>query len=240
MDKRTGATAADGEVRPVAVGSPMLWQLISPTLPVGAYAYSDGFEYAVEAGWVNDEAGTHDWLVGLGRHTLGQLDLPILLRLYEAWRLEDYAAVTRWNAWLLAARETRELRDAECQLGRALVKVLDALVVANTHIDELLVDDEVGFATAFSLACKSWKIPCEQALAGYMWSWSEARVAAAVKLVPLGQTAGQRILQALGLLIPAVVEHAFHVEDAEIGAAAPALALASASHEHQHTRLFRS
>src|SRR5580658_2757934 len=87
-----------------------LCHLVSPALPVGAYAYSQGLEYAVHAGWVHDEATALDWLQGLSHHAVGTLDLPILLRLHRAWSALDVAAVRYWSAQLIAARETSELR----------------------------------------------------------------------------------------------------------------------------------
>src|SRR5580704_5831426 len=83
-----------------------LCHLVSAALPIGAYAYSQGLEFAVEAGWVHDEASALDWLQGLSSHSVGTLDLPILARLHRAWCLDDTAMLAYWNAQLLAARET--------------------------------------------------------------------------------------------------------------------------------------
>jgi urease accessory protein len=96
------------------------------------------------------------------------------------------------------------------------------------------------FASAFAVAAVAWSIPADDACAGYAWAWCEAQVAAAVKLVPLGHTAGQRTLLALGAEIPAVVEIAAACRDDDIGVSLPGLAIASALHETQYTRLFRS
>src|ERR1700687_3221329 len=100
-----------------------LCHLVSAALPVGAYAYSQGLEYAVHAGWVRDEATTLGWLQGLSLHGVGTLDLPLLLRLHRAWSAADMPAVRHWNAQLIAARETSELRAQELHLGRALARV---------------------------------------------------------------------------------------------------------------------
>src|SRR6202140_3208599 len=106
-----------------------LCHLVSQALPVGAYAYSQGLEYAVHAGWVHDEATTLDWLQGLSRSAVGTLDLPILLRLHRAWSRPDVAAVRHWSAQLIAAREPSELRAEELPLGRALARVLVELEI---------------------------------------------------------------------------------------------------------------
>jgi urease accessory protein len=95
-------------------------------------------------------------------------------------------------------------------------------------------------AAPFALAAVHWKIGLEDCLLGYAWGWTENQVAAAIKLVPLGQTDGQRVQLKLAERLPATVARAMKVEDDDIGAGAPALAIASACHETQYTRLFRS
>src|SRR6188768_2064539 len=84
-------------------------QLASPTLPVGAYAYSQGLEWAVEARWVSDEASLAEWLGDQLEHSFARIDLPILVRLHEAARRGDGETQSRWSRRLLAQRETREL-----------------------------------------------------------------------------------------------------------------------------------
>jgi len=214
-----------------------LCHLVSPALPVGAYAYSQGLEYAVEAGWVHDEASTLHWLDGLSRHSLGTLDLPVLLRLQRCWSAADLAGVKSWTAQLIAARETSELRAEERHLGTALARVLCEL-----EIEEAA--DWMGgggsFATLFSLASARWYIAETDALCGYLWAWTENQVLAAIKLVPLGQSAGQRLLHQLTNTMPEIVARAKRLTDAEIGVSVIAPVLASALHESQYTRLFRS
>jgi urease accessory protein len=214
-----------------------LCHLVSPALPVGAYAYSQGLEYAVHAGWVHDEATTLDWLAGLSSHALGSLDLPILLRLHRAWSAADPAAVRDWTSQLIAARETAELRAEELHLGRALARVLVELEIGEAaHWQQA----SPAFATMFSLAAARWHISASDTLAGYLWAWSENQVLAAVKLVPLGQSAGQRLLHRLTAAMPAIIERAQLLDDDAIGVGTVSQAFASALHESQYTRLFRS
>jgi urease accessory protein len=214
-----------------------LCHLVSPALPVGAYAYSQGLEYAVHAGWVRDEATTLEWLAGLSQRGIGTLDLPILLRLHRAWNAAEMPAVRHWNAQLIAARETSELRAEELHLGRALARVLVELEIA-AAADWQQADS--AFATLFSLAAVHWQIDAGDTLRGYLWAWSENQVLAAVKLVPLGQSAGQRLLHRLTNAMPAIVEHALSLGDDAIGVGTVSQALASALHESQYSRLFRS
>jgi urease accessory protein len=214
-----------------------LCHLVSPALPVGAYAYSQGLEFAVQAGWVSDEASALAWLRGLSHHAIGTLDLPILARLHGAWTAADPWAVHYWNAQLLASRETAELRAEDMHLGRSLARVLVELQVADAT--EWLEAD-ASFAVLFALAAARWHIGPQDALRGYLWAWSENQVLAAVKLVPLGQSAGQRMLHRLIDSMPQIAERALCLSDEDICISAVSQALASSLHESQYTRLFRS
>jgi urease accessory protein len=214
-----------------------LLHLVSPALPLGAYAYSQGLEYAVHAGWVSDELTARHWLDGLSRGAVGTLDLPVLARLHRAWRRDDIVAVERWSAELLAARESAELRAEERHLGRALARVLVELGIGEAaHWN----DDRATWATLFSLAAVRWQIGQLETLMGYLWAWSENQVLAAIRLVPLGQSAGQRVLRALSDAIPEIVGQAVAIPDEAIAISTPAQALACSLHETQYTRLFRS
>jgi urease accessory protein len=214
-----------------------LCHLVSPALPVGAYAYSQGLEYAVHAGWVGDEGSTLEWLQGQSQHALGTLDLPLLLRLHRSWSAADVPGVRCWTAQLLAARETAELRAEDRHLGAALARVLVEL-----HIEDARgwLTEEAAFATLFALAAVRWHIGEDDALSGYLWAWTENQVLAALKLVPLGQSAGQRLLHRLTESMPAIVDRARELDDAAIGVGVVAPMLASALHESQYSRLFRS
>ena len=224
-----------------------LLRLTSSSLPVGSFAYSQGMEYAVERGWISDEASARAWITGLLRHSQAFQDMPLLLRLYRAWESGNAAELQRWNARLLAAREARELRTEELNVGMALARLLVDLGVtragATSSGQVAMMTDGVpppGYLAMFALACVEWNIPPRDAVCGYLWSWCQNQVTAAIKLVPLGQTAGQRILQTLIESIPAAADQAFALEDEDIGFTAPGLALASARHEGQYTRLFLS
>jgi urease accessory protein len=214
-----------------------LCHLVSPALPVGAYAYSQGLEYAVDAGWVHDEDAALNWLQGLSRNSIGTLDLPVLLRLHRAWECDDDAGLSRWNSYLLASRESSEMRSEERHLGGALARVLDTLGFAEPGI---WVDRTPCYATMFSLAAVRWNIDPRDALGGYLWAWTENQVLAAVKLIPLGQSAGQRLLHRLLQSIPQIVESAVSRDDASIGVGCVSQPLASVLHESQYSRLFRS
>lgn len=216
-----------------------LMQLVSPALPVGAYAYSQGLEHAVTMDIVRDEASAAAWILGLLEHPLALVDAPLLVRLHAAWQRCDISGVRYWNRYLLASRESAELLAEDRQLGGALARLL-----ADLGLHDAAVFRDTGgapaFATMFTLAAARWNIPLSDAVGGYLWSWCENQVAAAIKLVPLGQTAGQRILSRAVDAIPVVVERAIALSDDDIGFVAPAAAIGCALHETQYSRLFRS
>jgi urease accessory protein len=228
-----------------------LLQLVSPALPIGTFAYSQALEAAVTAGWIADESTAREWIGGLLDETQAALDLPVLARLYAAWSGADHdagdagdssadrpGAVLRWGRFLLASRASSELQTEERHLGGNLARLLDGLGVRQAHA--WIASPDVTYGAMFALAARRWRIPLLTAAHGYAFAWVEAQTSAAVRLVPLGQSAGQRILLALGTRIPGVVSRALAVADDDIGAAAPSHAIASAHHETQYSRLFRS
>ncbi|MEA3641430.1 MAG: urease accessory UreF family protein [Lamprobacter sp.] len=223
-----------------ALGLLRLLQLVSPSLPVGAFAYSQGLEWAVEAGWVDTEQGLQDWLSDQLLLALTLTDLPILLRMIRAAGAGDWLQMQHWIDELQALRETAELRAEEAGRGRALADLLGLLgLLDNLHLDQRPLLSGCQLA-GFAFAATAWSIEPKDALLGYAWSWAEHLTLAGIKLIPLGQTAGQRLLLQLAEQIPGAIERAWLVEDAEIGASSAALAIASSRHETQYTRLFRS
>jgi urease accessory protein len=215
-----------------------LYQLISPALPIGGFTYSQGLEWAVEARWVHDKNTFDAWLSGLLEHSIATLDLPILLRLHRACAAADWLTVKHWCNYLLASRETMELRKEERQRGAALLKLLPDLGVSIPpgQRESFAASQLAGMA----LAATQWGISAEKSCSGYAWSWLESTVMAGVKLIPLGQTQGQQLTLALAEKIPAALAIACNVSDSEIGSSTPAQAIASSRHETQYTRLFRS
>ena len=227
------------DVVPVAgVALTRLLQLVSPALPIGAFAYSQGLEQAVASGWVTDEESAASWLLGLLQRGLATLDLPVLERLLDAWRTDNRARVDAWSAWLAACRPTRETRAEERQLGSALARALGAIGVRDAKDWEGCA--HVTQAAMFALGAARFAIPTSAAMAGYAFAWAEATTSAAVRLVPLGQSAGQRLLAAAGDAIPEAVERARDLADDEIASTTPGQAMASALHEALYSRLFRS
>jgi urease accessory protein len=227
------------------LGAPALLRLLhlcSPTLPIGAFAYSQGLEGAVTVGWVSDEDGALAWITGQIGAQLATLDLPLLRRFYDAWGPSpggaDALALDAWSAFLAASRPTAELQLEDRHLGAALARVLEGLDLSEAR--GWMGRSDVSHAALFALAARRWDVPFAAAAQGFAFAWAEAQTSAAVRLVPLGQSAGQRILVAAAATIPAAVARALTLSDDELGASAPRLAIASARHETQYSRLFRS
>jgi urease accessory protein len=208
--------------------------LSSPALPIGAFHFSQGLEQAVEAGWIHDEATARDWISGLAEGAVGAMDLPVLARFHRAWASADKALVDQWDRFLIASRETQELRAEDRHLGAALVKVLREIA------PELPTVSVQTYAAAFARASVHWEVSETDTLLGYVWAWAENQVLAAVKLVPLGQSSGQRILHALIPKLERLIAQARAVPDNAIGYCGAMQFVASARHESQYTRLFRS
>jgi urease accessory protein len=217
---------------------PQLLRLASPMLPVGAYAYSQGMEWAVEEGAIADEGSALAWIADLLRLNVGTLEAPVWRRLYRAWQERDVGAASGWNERFIAIRETAEFRAETLQMGGALKAVLDA----TREIDTGLLDqiEAPAFPTAFSFAAHGLGVPLREGLTGYLWAWGENQVSAAMKLVPLGQSSGQRILVKLIALLPEITDNALGMQEDSLSNFSPALAIASSRHETQYTRLFRS
>ncbi|PSS58648.1 urease accessory protein UreF [Pseudomonas sp. BBP2017] len=215
-----------------------LLQLASPNLPVGGFTYSQGLEWAVEAGWVQGAEGFRSWQRQQLQETLGYLDWPLLARLYQACRDDDAEGFARWSQFLLANRETAELRLEERQRGMALARLLDGWQLCQAPEWRA----SLGLSQLGGMAWLGvhWDIPLRDLALGHGFAWLEGAVMAGVKLVPFGQQAAQSLLRDLCEALPEVLQSALQLPDDQLGGGLPLLAIASARHETQYTRLFRS
>jgi urease accessory protein len=216
-----------------------LLQLTSPGLPVGAFAYSQGLEYAVHAGWVTDAVSAAEWLAGLLEGSLSRLDLPLLGLSHAAWRSGDAARILHYARWLQAARETHELQEEDLHIGRALARCLYALGVEEAG--PWVAAEHATGVTSFALAGATWGISARLTALGYAMSWAQNQVSAVMRLLPVGQLAGQRLLSHLMQSIPRAVDEGLsRTDEQDIGFVAFAQVVASSLHETQYSRLFRS
>lgn len=213
-------------------------QLSSSLCPIGAFAYSQGLETAVERGWVQSEVQLAEWLNGLGAHSLSRLDLPLLREAYAAAVGADLVQLRSIAERLLASREARELAEQERQLGSALASVLANLGVAAA--EPFRGHPSASYAVCFAIGAVHFGLDLQLALTGYCFAWCEQQVSAASRLVPLGHMAAQRALSAVLAEVPRWLERALALPEAQIGSSTAGLAMSAAWHETQYTRLFRS
>ncbi len=218
-----------------------LLQLTSPMLPVGAYSYSQGLEWAIECGDVKDLEGAKTWIGDVLHAYQANFELPVLHRLYQAWQASDMAAVQEWDAYYQAGRDTAEALAETKQMGYSLVRLLNDLKeLPEDFLANICSLHEPAFPTIYAAIAHYWQISVSDTLHGYAWGWLENQASASMKTVPLGQVAGQKILLALGQTLPNIVVHAIALQDEEISNFNPLLSIAGCLHETQYSRLFRS
>ncbi len=218
-----------------------LFQLASPALPIGAFSYSQGLERVVEDGVVRDLVTAQDWIGDVLDLVIAPGEAAITWRLLAAAANEDTAALARWNDRFRASRESAELRAETEQMGGSLIKLAADLDLLDDFARGALPSlHPITLPAAWAIATRGMGIAAESSLAAYLWAWLENQVMAAIKTVPLGQVAGQRLLLHLGTHIPAAALLARTIADDDVATFAPGLAIASSRHETQYTRLFRS
>jgi len=226
-------------VLPAASLLQLIW-LASPALPVGGFSYSEVLEAAVDRAGVATESIASDWLADQLHLTLARGDLAVIAQAIPAWREANMRRIGQLNDWVLQTRETSELRLQVEQMGRSLLDWLRNHDGANhAHIDACAAMQPT-YPVAFALAASQTAADVGDCMLAYAFGWAENMVQAALKAVPLGQSAGQRILARLSREIPAAVEAARRLRDGERQAFTPMLAILSAQHETQYSRLFRS
>lgn len=213
-----------------------LMQLSSASLPVGGYSFSQALEYAIDSAWLKNADDVAEWVRLCLHDSIARVDLPLLIRLQQEAGEQNETKVKYWNATVLACRETHELLLTETAMGDALARLMPKLDVPFL----LSAKDKPSFIAGFASCAAHWHIPSELTLQGYLWSWVENQIAAATKLVPLGQTQAQQLLITLTDEAEQTIEAAKNISDDEIGSSLPGLAMASSWHETQYSRLFRS
>lgn len=242
MTMTAGTTTAMESTTLTEAGSDLsLLQLIwlaSPALPVGGFSYSEGLEGAIDTGLVTNEASAADWLVNQLHLTLSRSDFAVLAQAVTAWRADDTDRVRALDDWVLRTRETSELRQQTEQMGRSLVEWLKSVRPESAARARAI--GHLTYPVAFALAASTSGAGVRPIVLAFAFGWAENMMQAAIKSVPLGQSAGQRILARLAQEIPPAVDHALSLGDDDRQAFSPMLAILSARHEHQYSRLFRS
>ncbi|MDZ5459152.1 urease accessory protein UreF [Azohydromonas lata] len=219
----------------------LLW-LASPALPVGGFSYSEALEAAVDTGLVTNEEQARAWLLDQLHLSLSRADLAVVATAHAAWQAGDESRIRELNDWVLLTRESSELRQQAEQMGRSMLEWLrnQADAASDPRLAQLAALKPPTWPVAWALGAARGGAALEPTLVAHAFGWAENLVQAALKAVPLGQSAGQRILAALSRDIPAAVAHAMSLDDARRQAFTPMLAILSARHETQYSRLFRS
>jgi urease accessory protein len=236
-------------MRPIALAR--LLQLSSQTLPIGGYSHSQGLEAAIERQVVTDESSLLRWIADVLEFSMKSFEIPSMLSMARAWARKDRAAIAALNEDFLSTRESAEIRAAVVQMGFSLCSLVLILPDLPTGIvDTLRSIREPSLPCVWSATTTAWEIEPREAVMGYLWTWTENQVLVAIKAVPIGQSAGQRVLLAMGSRIADVAAemHLGATGTDGIGGNAsddysnfsPGLAILSSQHETQYSRLFRS
>ena len=217
----------------------LMW-LASPALPIGGFSYSECFEAGVDKGLIATESEATAWLLDQLHLSQSRSDLAVVAQAIPAWQQADYTLIAELNAWVLHTRESSELRAQAEQMGRSLLEWLRNHTTARPEQIDVLAQLQPTYPLAFALAASATGAPVRDGLIAFAFGWAENMVQGAIKSVPLGQSAGQRILSALAAEIPAAVDHALSLGHSERQAFSTMLAILSSQHEVQYSRLFRS
>jgi urease accessory protein len=232
-----GKSAAGFE--PAALYRLMAW--LSPAYPVGAFSYSSGIEWAVEAGDIVDAATLRRWLAVMIGEGGGFCDAVFFAHAHRAIADED-DVVLRTVAELAAAFAPSKERHLETTAqGRAFLDTTRA-AWPTPALERLLAawDGEIALPVAVGVACAGHGIALESALQAYLHAFTANLISTGVRLIPLGQTDGQRVLAGLELVVAATAQRAPGTALDDVGGATFRSDIASMRHETQYTRLFRS
>jgi len=217
----------------------MAW--MSPAYPVGAFSYSSGIEWAVEAGDIKDAETLREWLSVMLAEGSGLCDGAFFVHAYRAIAANDDRAV-RAVAELAAAFVPSQERFLETTAqGGAFLEVTGAAWPCAAFARLAVAwDGPVALPVAVGTACAGHGIACESALHAFLHALLANWISAGIRLIPLGQTDGQRVLAALEPVVAAAAERALATPLDEVGSCAFRADLAGMRHETQYTRLFRS
>lgn len=216
-----------------------LLQIASPALPVGAYSYSEGLETLIFEGKVNNQKTLQNWIEESLKFGAIRLEAAVMIRVYRALQKDDLESINYWNNWATATRETEELRLQSLQMGMSLNRLLISMKPALENKLKVC-ETECNFSVAFGIAAQNWQIEEKAALLGFLHSWASNLIGAGVKLIPLGQTAGQNLLLTIQSTIIEATQEILDLKDDDLNVCSWGLSLASMNHETLYTRLFRS
>ena len=234
-DDRSGMQ--DGEA--AALYRLMTW--LSPAFPVGAFSYSSGIEWAVEAGDIVDAASLRDWLASMLADGAGFCDGVLLCHAHRAASSHDEAGLRNTAELAAAFVASRERQLETSTQGRAFIEIartawncdgLDAMISC--------CDGAIVYPVAVGLVSAAHAIPLAPTLHAFLHALASNWISAGARLVPLGQTDSQRVLALLEPIVVATGQRALDASLDDLGSATFRADLAGMRHETQYTRLFRS
>ena len=215
-----------------------LLQFLSPVAPVGTYSYSQGIEWAVNENWIQDESSFALWIQEQISSVLTEQELPLLMRLYRSVADNDIDSAEYWSQFSIAVRETAELRQEERNRAEAYLRVLESIETIDSRWPRSMFLKTPLASMAWF--CVRQEISEHALLTAYAHNWLESSLVTGIKVIPLGQSAGQRLLFTLAAELVTAIERSQTISDEAIGIALPALSMASCGHETQYTRIYRS
>jgi urease accessory protein len=233
MDEQVANSPVEGEAAAILP----LFAWLSPSYPVGSYAYSHTLEWAVEVGDVTNEETLVAWLRDLLTLGLGRNDTILLSHAYRAIAAGDETVLENINELALALSPSAELYLETSQQGRSF---LDATLAAWPSPRLLPLEGDVAFPVAIGMAAAAHNVPLTTAVPAYLFGLVQTLVSAAIRLAPIGQTAGIRVCAALSGTVQNVAQTSMDQPLDLIGGSTFRADLGSFHHENQYTRLFRS
>jgi urease accessory protein len=218
-----------------------LLQLASPALPVGAYSYSQGLEWAIESGDVTNSTTAQRWIEDHLSLVFSRFEAPLYAAAFEAWTRDDAAEIARLNADFIATRESAEPRAETLQVGFSYAAwCREVAPLSDVQRDTLESLDRTSGPVGAALAAVASGVSVREGLLGYTFGFTENQVMVLAKALPMGQIAAQKLLFALGDAVSNAVDIALVLPEGDWSSASPWLAIAQMKHETQYSRLFRS
>jgi urease accessory protein len=216
-----------------------LLQISNSALPIGAYSYSEGLETLIERNIIQNEYNLNLWLIQELKYGAIRIEIAVMKRAFEVTDRANSSKLKYWNDWLSAARETEELRQQSWQMGYSLLRLIEQIEPTTSDIVKAC-GNQCNYAVAFGAIAAYWQIDLTATILAYLQSWALNLINAAVKLIPLGQTTGQKLLLDLNSIVVATTQEILNLQDDDLSSCGWGLSLASMNHEILYTRLFRS
>ena len=217
-------------------------QLLSPSLPVGAFSYSEGLEWLVQNQKVNNETTLFNWIeseLSRGQITIEASSISYIMKDLVDWKnnrdVQHKFVIEEWNSWLSSLRDSPDVRSQQTQMGESLLQLL-------IDLDHPLPDNEKKFIwpIAWAWAGVCWNIPSIDLVEGFLYSWVANQLSAALRLLSLGPTKAQQLQKKSLKLIKSQASYLLEQNPKEIWVGDVGAIMAQQSHVELYSRLFRS